>query len=90
MFVLWERYPPGTRHPRGLEFAYSTDGGQSFSPPALVPGTAASGLGSNGGRQGLLMEKLAVGEAGDVAVVNSRFDRGEASLVRLIRGRLPR
>jgi hypothetical protein len=88
VFVLWERYPPGARHPRGLGFAFSTDGGATFSPPSLVPGTAASGLGDNGGRQGLLLDKLAVHESGAIAVVNSRFNEGEASRVHLIRGRL--
>jgi hypothetical protein len=88
--VVWERYPPGARHPRGLGFAFSTDRGQTFSAPSLVPGTAAPDLGSNGGRQGLLMDKLAVSPDGSIVVVNSRFQTGEASRVRLIRGRLQR
>jgi hypothetical protein len=36
--------------------------------------------------QGLLMDKLAVSESGAVAVVNSTFQRNEASHVWLIRG----
>jgi hypothetical protein len=36
--------------------------------------------------QGLLMDKLAVNESGAVAVVNSTFQRNEASHVWLIRG----
>lgn len=34
------------------------------------------------------MQKLAVNDAGDIAVVNSRFDADVASRVRLIRGRV--
>ena len=52
----------------------------------MVPGTADPTLGFNGSLQGLLMAKLAVNESGAVAVVNSTFQRDEASHVWLIRG----
>jgi hypothetical protein len=45
-------------------------------------------VGSKGGRQGLLMEKLSVSHDGTIGVGNSSFDRGRASPVRLIRGSL--
>jgi hypothetical protein len=45
-------------------------------------------LGFNGSLQGLLMRKLAVNSKGEIAVVNSRYNPGEASRVRLFRGRL--
>jgi len=54
----------------------------------VVPGTVRTDA-LTGGRQGLLMRKLAVNATGDVAVVHSTFDRGEASRIWLIRGRLP-
>lgn len=88
VLVVWERFPAGERRPRGLGFTMSTDRGKTFTAPSIVPGTGDPALGSNGGLQGLLMHKIAVNDAGHVAVVNSRFDRGEASRVRLIRGRL--
>ena len=90
VLVLWERYPREDARPLGLGFALSTDQGRSFSTPGIVPGTADPALGFNGSLQGLLMQKVAVSPAGAVAVVNSRFDPGERSLVRLIRGQLGR
>jgi hypothetical protein len=76
----------GEHRPRALGFARSNDGGLSFAPPSVVPGTADPALGFNGSLQGLLMDKLAVNEAGAVAVVNSTFKRNETSHVWLIRG----
>jgi hypothetical protein len=52
----------------------------------VVPGSIDPVLGDNGGQQGLLMRKLAVNEAGAVAVVNSTFTRDEASHIWLFRG----
>lgn len=85
-YVLWERYPEVNGAPRGLGFVRSTDGGESFAPPSIVPGTLDDSLGINGSLQGKLMQKLAVDD-GRIAVVNSRFRQGEQSLVRLVRGR---
>lgn len=87
VYVIWERFPAGERRPRGLGFTLSRDGGRTFAPPSVVPGTDDRALGSNGGLQGLLMQKIAVNDAGDIAVVNSRFDPDVASRVRLVRGR---
>jgi hypothetical protein len=53
-----------------------------------VPGTTEADLGFNGSLQGDLMSKLAVSEAGGVAVVNSSFAPNEASRIRLVRGRV--
>lgn len=68
----------------------STDGGEHFVAPEIVPHSGASDPGFNGSLQGMLMRKLAVSDAGDIAVVNSTFQPGERSLVRLIRGHLER
>jgi hypothetical protein len=86
LHVLWELYPPGARRPRALAYTASTDGGRTFASPSVVPGTDDPAHGFNGSQQGLLMEKLAVNRAGALAVVNSTFDRGEASRVWLYRG----
>jgi hypothetical protein len=52
----------------------------------VVPGSVDPALGFNGSQQGLLMRKLAVNQAGAVAVVNSTFKRNEQSRVWLWRG----
>ena len=61
----------------------SNDGGDTFTAPALVDGTAAHGV--NGSQQGLLMDKLDMLPDGSFALVNSKFDRGDGSLIRLWR-----
>jgi hypothetical protein len=86
-YALWHLFPDPRQRPRGLGFAVSRDGGRSFSPPVIVPGTAEPELGTTGSRQGLLGRKLAVDRAGEIAVVNSTFQANERSRVRLIRGR---
>ncbi len=86
--VLWELFPGPRTHARGLGIARSTDGGDTFSEPAVVSGTRGM-EGFAGGRQGLLMRKLAVNATGEVAVVHSTFERDVASRIWLIRGRLP-
>lgn len=85
-WLAWELYPEGGDRSRGLGLAASEDGGTSFGPTAVVPGTADPAFSVNGSLQGLLMRKLAVNGLGDVAVVNSAFEYGEASRVRLVRG----
>lgn len=87
LYVLWELYPTRSARSRGLGFSRSRDGGRNFTPPVVVPGSDDPSLGVNGSQQGLLMNKLAVNDAGDIAVVNSRFLPGESSHVRLHRGR---
>ena len=90
-YVLWELYPNPRQQPRGLGIAWSRDGGRTFSPPAVVAGSADAAGGTNGSHQGLLMQKLAVNRHGAVAVVNSSLKEGlgndARSRVWLIRGR---
>ncbi len=84
--LLWELFPERRRRPWGLGYAVSRDGGDGFTEPAVVPGTAESGLGVNGSLQGLLTRQMGVGAAGRIAVVNSRIREGEGSRVRLYLG----
>ena len=86
--LVWEIHPGRGDRSRGLGFTASRDGGGSFAAPSLVPGTDDPAYRVNGSLQGLLMRKLAVNEAGEVAVVNSGFQPREASRVLLVRGRL--
>lgn len=88
--VLWERYPNRSERPRGLAYTTSTDGGDTFDSPSAVPGSADPKHGFNGSQQGLLMEKLAANAGGDLAVVNSTFDRGTESQIWLYRGQTNR
>lgn len=85
-YLLWELFPDYRGRSRGLGFSHSRDGGRTFARPALVPGSADPALGVNGSRQGLLMRKLAVNDAGTIAVVNSTFKSGAASRIRLFPG----
>jgi hypothetical protein len=87
VYVVWERFSEPSARPRGLGFSRSIDGGRTFSPPTVVPGTAEPRRGFNGGQQGLLMRKLAVSPAGAVAVGHSTHQPEEKSHVGLIRGR---
>ncbi len=87
LFVLWELFPHPATRPRGLGFTVSSRGGRVFAAPSLVPGTADPALGHNGGRQGLLLKKLAVDPGGQIAVVSSTFREGDASHIWLFRGR---
>ncbi|HZO01755.1 MAG TPA: sialidase family protein [Burkholderiales bacterium] len=85
LYVLWERFTDATGMPRGLGIAVSRDAGRSFQAGA-VPESAGSGR--NGSLQGMLMNKLAVGRDGTVAIVNSSIRDGDRSRVWLMRGRL--
>jgi hypothetical protein len=85
--VVWEVYPDHREPPRGLAIAISRDGGETFSAPAVVPGSADPIGGGNGSFQGRLMRKLAV--RGDtLAIVNSSLALGRSSRVWLMRGQL--
>jgi hypothetical protein len=88
IYVLWELYPDWRDQPRGLAIACSRDGGETFTAPAIVPGSSDAGGGSNGSHQGLLMRKLAVNRTGAVAVVNCSLKHNEKSRVWLMRGQL--
>jgi len=88
LVAMWELYRDDRRPPHGLGLAVSGDGGRTFSPPDVVPGSADPAGGFNGSGQGLLMRKLAVSPAGAVAIVNSSFKPGARSRVWLVRGSL--
>ncbi|MBA3463279.1 MAG: exo-alpha-sialidase [Deltaproteobacteria bacterium] len=87
LHVAWELYPDHREAPRGLAHAISRDGGDTFSPPSLVPGSSDPLGGGNGSFQGRLMRKLAV-RGDQVAMVNSSLALGQSSRVWLVRGRL--
>lgn len=88
VLVLAELQEDLEQRPRGLAMAVSTDGGDSFGAPQLVPHSRDPGGGFNGSSQGLLVPKLALNARGDVAVVNSALREGAHSRVWLMRGRL--
>jgi hypothetical protein len=88
--VAWELYGDARQRPRGLGLATSTDGGRSFSSPAVVPDSLDAAGGFNGSSQGLLMKKLAVNAGGAIAIVNSSLKEGSHSRIWLMRGALPR
>jgi hypothetical protein len=83
--IVWELFPRDFR-PHGLGMASSSDGGETFAAPSIVPGSDDPALGRGGGRQGLLMSKLAVNRAGSLALVHSTFAENEASHIWLVRG----
>lgn len=86
LYVVWELFAGPRQSPRGLALAVSDDGGGSFRPPALVPGSIDAAEGHNGSGQGLLMRKLAVNAAGEIAIVNSSFKQDSHSRVWVMRG----
>jgi hypothetical protein len=86
LFVIWEIFPAGGSHSRSLGIAWSSDTGQHFTRPALVPGSSDPLGGLNGSQQGLLGKKLAVDRAGRLAIVNSSMVPEERSRVWLMRG----
>ncbi len=86
IYVLWELFPELGRRPHGLGITVSDDGGETFYSPEVVSGSVDSGLGFNGSQQGLLMNKLDVNRHGNIAVVNSTFNRDVSSHIWLFRG----
>jgi hypothetical protein len=86
LYLIWDLFPRRNAYPRGLGFTYSGDGGRSFAPPTVIPGSADPALGINGSQQGLLMRKLAVNRAGALAVVSSTFKKKGSSRIWLFRG----
>jgi len=86
IYLLWELYPDRGQHSRGLGYAYSFDGGSSFSNPGLIPGSSDPDYGVNGSRQGSLMSKLSVNDTGSIAVAHSTFKRDESSHIWIFRG----
>jgi hypothetical protein len=86
--VSWELFTAPRQLPRGLGFSVSKDGGGSFSPPVLVPGSVDAQGGFNGSNQGLLMKKLAVNRSGAFVIANSSLKPGSHSRVWVTRGQL--
>jgi hypothetical protein len=85
LYVIWELFRGRRGYSQGLGFTVSGDGGRTFAPPSVVPGSLDPALGFNGSHQGLLMRKLAVNGAGALAVVNSTFKRNKKSNIWLFR-----
>ena len=88
LYVLWELFPELGNRSQGLGITMSDNGGESFQLPEVVEGSVEPGLGYNGSRQGMLMNKLDVNSRGDIAVVNSTFSWGNSSHIWLFRGRV--
>ncbi len=86
LYVTWELYQGQDVRPRGLGLAVSRDGGKEFTPTVVVPHSRDRHGGSNGSHQGLLMKKLAVNDAGRIALVNSSLEPNKRSRVWLMRG----
>ena len=85
--LAWEQFRDARGRSRGLGCTMSTDGGETFASAITVPGTDDEALGFSGSQQGLLIRKLAVSDAGVIALVNSTFKQGETtSHVWLVRG----
>ncbi len=90
VYVLWEQYAADAPRPQALGIAVSPDGGDTFTGCWEVPGIAGPSLGTNGGQQGMLTTKLAVGDDGSIAVANGTFLEGKQSRVAFVRGHLAR
>jgi len=86
LYVIWELFPDAGYRSQGLGMTVSRDGGNTFAVSSVIPGTQDPALGFNGSRQGLLMRKLAVNAAGEVALVNSTFKRDVGSHIWFLRG----
>jgi hypothetical protein len=90
LYIVWELFPEPVSYPEGLGFTYSRDGGRTFASPAILPGSVDPALGTGGGRQGLLMRKLAVNADGVIAIAHSTFKKSEFSCIWLFRGEAAR
>jgi hypothetical protein len=88
VYVLWEQYPRRGARSRGLGITYSNDAGSTFAAPSIIPGSDDPTHGVNGSQQGLLMRKLAINDAGGVAIVNSTFLPNQSSRIWLFQGRI--
>lgn len=88
VYVLAELQENPRQRPRALGLGVSSDGGGHFTPMAVVPHSRDPHGGFNGSSQGLLIPKLAVNAAGELAIVNSSLREGSHSRVWLLRGRL--
>ncbi len=86
--VLWEHFPDYEQRPLGLMLASAGDAGEDFKDPVTIENSDAPSLGINGGLQGLLMDKIAIGDDGTIAIVHSRYQDGVASHIQLFRGQI--
>ena len=87
LYLVWKHFPEQEeQRSQGLVLTISEDGGASFSQPMLIAESVDPELGMGGGLQGLFMDKLAVNSEGQLALVQSFFDEGRESRIRLIRG----
>ncbi|MFB6357090.1 MAG: hypothetical protein ABEJ65_11325, partial [bacterium] len=84
--VQWELFRDKSRHPKGLRITYSPNQGDTFLAPIMVPKSNQPEGSFNGSQQGLLREKVAVNEQGEIAVVNSTFLENVSSDIWLWRG----
>ncbi len=66
----------------------SIEGGNTFTSASVVPGMGDDAQGFGGSQRGLLMSKLAVNDAGAIALVTSTFRQGRSSHVWLVHGRV--
>lgn len=87
--VLFELFGRRAQRGQGLGLTWSDDGGDSFTAPLAIPRGTDANTAVNGSLQGLLMQKLAVSRAGDIAVVNSTYREGDTSRVWLVSGKKP-
>lgn len=87
--LLFELFHNRSQRGTGLALALSGNAGESFDEPRAIPRGADDPRGVNGSLQGLLMDKLAISPEGGVIVVNSTFEKGQASHIWLLRGHMP-
>jgi len=85
IYVLWAQSSDAGG---ALALTHSSDGGERFATPVAVASVSGAGMGSNGSQQGMFGSKLAVGDPGELAIVNSTFRPGHASQVWLLRARV--
>lgn len=88
LYLLWEGYRAGQERPQLLVLTYSAEDSRRFATPSIVPAISRPALGFNGSQQGALTRKLAVSDAGLIAIVNSTFRPNDDSHVWLLRGEL--
>lgn len=85
--VLFGLFRPGARRGQGMAVVQSSNAGDTFGAPALLPRAGNPQGMVNGSLQGLLMDKFAVTPEGRMFVVNSTLREDESSHVWLLRSR---
>ncbi|MBI1742711.1 exo-alpha-sialidase [Candidatus Acetothermia bacterium] len=85
VWYIWDRGCTGEEKPRGMGFSYSTDGGQTFASPSVVPDSddLTLNIGFEGWSGG---QRIAVNKTGAIAVVFGTFKKDVDSHIWLIRG----